>query len=268
MFEKLFKKVIPSLIEEKEINVGKITAEVTFKNKERYEYTFCGEYSHSFKFGNEWVDSITGGDDRDENCMPYSSNHAYQSQLDGTSDIFAIQEVSNGNYEDFGYFSNYNSHPYKSNLIEINGKEVFPLREIPVIQDPLVYNAKFLQTSITSKKPNIQMGAAGGAAAGAAATAYFSSIGPLMMAGPIGWIVAIVIVVFVVVAMIFGKKQKLNEQNFEWIIYKLIPNERYIKSEAEKWKGENDKPKNYKNYSSKYDHRKEPQVIGNSTKVV
>lgn len=64
MFEKLFKKVIPSLIEEKEINVGKITAEVTFKNKERYEYTFCGEYSHSFKFGNEWVDSITTAEEK------------------------------------------------------------------------------------------------------------------------------------------------------------------------------------------------------------
>lgn len=234
-----------------------------------YEYEAVDDY--------EWVDSVTNQDAVDENCMPYSSNHAYQSQLDGTSDIFAIQEVSNGGFEEFGYFSNYNSHPYKSNVISINGKEVYPLKQIPVLSDPLVYDAKFTQISITTKKPNIAAGALGGAAAGAATYAAFAvsagsatlaGAAPLLGMGPIGWIIFIVIVVFVVVAMIFGKKQKFNEQYLDWIIYKLIPNERYVKSEAEKWKNEGDKPKNYKNYSNKYDHRKEPKVIGNNTKVV
>lgn len=232
----------------------------------------------------DWVDYIPQESKTDENCIPLSSKHNYLSQLDGTSDIFAIQEVSNGSYEEFGYFSNYNTHPYKSNVVSINGKEVYPLKSIPVLDDALVYDGKFLQTSITTKKPNYTAGAIGGVAAGAAAVAYVAVSAAIaagaataaaalaaakaaLTMGPIGWIIAIILIVFVLVSMIFGKKTKLNEQNIDWIIYKLIPINRYVKSQADEWSAETNRLDNYKNYHNKYDHRKQPTIIGNNVKV-
>lgn len=172
------------------------------------------------------IDSPTGTSTHDENCVPLKTNGSYLSQLDGTQDIFSVQEVVTG---DFGYYSNYNSHPFVDNLVKINDKQVFPIKGFPIIEDPLIYEGTFTQTSILTKKPNIVAGSMGGAAAGAASYAYLSQLGQIALsAGPIGWIIAIVIVVFVIVTMIFGKKQKFNEQRFSWIIYKLVPQERYI----------------------------------------
>lgn len=136
----------------------------------------------------EWIDTNTGNEERDENCVPRPTDFAYQSQLDGTSDIFSIQEVSNGAYEDFGYYSNYNAHPYKSNIVSINGKQVAPIKEIPIIMDALVYEGKFMQKSIQTKKPNFKAGAVGGAAAGVAAAAYIAYGGA--MAGIAGGVAA------------------------------------------------------------------------------
>lgn len=232
----------------------------------------------------DWIDIIPGDKQTDTNCMPLSTNHNYLSQLDGTSDIFAVQEITGGNYEDFGYFSNYNTHPYLSNVISINGKEIYPLKSIPIIDDPLIYSGKFLQISITTKKPNYTAGAIGGVAAGAATAAYIAgsaaiaaaaagtsamaAAGAAFTMGPIGWIVAIVIIVFVLVTMIFGKKTKLNEQHIDWVIYKLIPVSRYINSQADAWQNESNKTEKYRSYHNKYDHRKEPTVVGNNVKVI
>ena len=170
------------------------------------------------------LSSSTGNTNMDENCRPVPKTGSYLSQLDGTQDIFSVQEVVTG---DFGYFSNYNSHPFINNVVSINEKEVYPLKPIPILDDPLIYEGNFTQTSITTKKPNIVAGSIGGAAAGGA-TYALSSYAPALMTNPVGWIILAVVVVFVIVAMIFGKKQKFNEQKYKWIIYKLVPQERYI----------------------------------------
>lgn len=168
----------------------------------------------------ETLDELPSSTERDENCVPYPKSGGYLSQLDGLQDIYSVQEVVTG---DFGHFSNYNAHPYNNNVVRVNEKEVYPIMPIPVINDPLVYDGTFTQVSITTKEPNIAAGAMGGAAAGAAA--YYGQL--LIAAGPIG---IVVLVVFVVVAILFGKKQKFNEQSYKWTIYKLVPQERYIEN--------------------------------------
>ncbi len=152
----------------------------------------------------------------DSSCRPIPTNGSYLSSLNGTQDIFSVQEVTDGA---FGYYSNYSSHPYDHNIVSINGKEVYPLIKIPTINDDLVYKGEFTQKSITTKKPNILAGAIGGAAAGGAGVA---------MLGMVPVVGLIVLVVFVVVAMIFGKITKLNEQRYKWEIYKLVPIHRYL----------------------------------------
>lgn len=161
----------------------------------------------------------------DENCKPYSSNGSYRSQFDGTQDIFSIQEVVTG---DFGYFSNYNSHPFINNVVKLgklgSEKEVYPIKKMSMIDDNLIYEGHFTQQSITTKKPNIAAGVIGGSTAGVAT--YL-----MLTTGPIGWIVAaVVVIVGVICAMIFGKAQKFNRQFYDWKIYKLVPVERYIKN--------------------------------------
>ena len=166
----------------------------------------------------EAIDSVVP-DGYDENCIPLSTEGSYLSQLDGTQDIFSIQEVTTG---DFGYYSNYSSHPFQNNVITINDKQVYPILPIPIIDDPLIYESSFTQTSILTKSPNIVAGSIGGAIAGYGAH-YLALMGPTVIG-------LVVIVVFVIVAAIFGKKQKFNEQNYKWIIYKLVPMPRYVEN--------------------------------------
>lgn len=148
---------------------------------------------------------------KDENCVPLKTDGAYLSQLDGTQDIFSIQEVVTG---DFGYYSNYNSHPFANNIISINDKEVYPIKPMPVLDDALIYEGNFTQTSIMTKKPNMLAAYLTG---GVAMTAISSATG--MIIGS---------VVFIIAQILFAKKQKFNEQTFKWIIYKLVPQQRYM----------------------------------------
>lgn len=165
----------------------------------------------------EAIDVIVA-DGYDENCRPLATEGSYLSQLDGTQDIFSVQEVVTG---DWGYFSNYNSHPIQNNIVTVNDKQVYPIMPIPIIDDPLVYEGDITQTSILTKKPNLVAGAIGGAAS---AGTY-----ALLATNPVGWVIAaILIVAFVVFTVLFGKKQKFNEQEFKWTIYKLVPHQRYI----------------------------------------
>lgn len=183
------------------------------------------EYTETSSSAIGTISSSPESDVVDENCMPYSSDGGYLSQLDGLQDIYSVQEVVDG---DFGYYSNYNGHYFRNNVINVNEKEVYPIMPIPVITDSLVYSGEFVQTSILTKSPNIVAGAAGGVAAGAATAGYMAYASVAMTAGPIGLIAAAVIVVFVVAAMVFGKKTKLNEQKYDWIVYKWVPQERYV----------------------------------------
>lgn len=143
----------------------------------------------------------------DNSCLPVESNGAYPSQLDGTEDVFSIQESVSGV---FGYYSNYTTPDYKHNIVTVGGNEVYPLKPIPVIDDPLIYNGAFRQDSILTKSPNIVAGAIAGAGA----------------IGAVGLIEAVVIAYLV--AAIFGKKKKYNEQWAYWAIFKLVPVSRYV----------------------------------------
>ncbi len=147
-------------------------------------------------------------------CVPTPVEGTYQTQLDGTQDIFFVEEDTEGA---FGYYSNYTSHPYKHNFISIDNKEILPLKEIPIINDPLVYESKFTQVSILSKSPNWLIGGIAGVGSG-------------MAVGSFGTGLPIAIAVTVIVAAIFGKKQKYNEQNGSWIVYKLVPINRYVQN--------------------------------------
>ncbi|KAB7889566.1 C-type lectin domain-containing protein [Poseidonibacter ostreae] len=169
-------------------------------------------YDYEDKATIQTIDSVVA-DGHDENCVPLSTEGSYLSQLDGTQDIFSIQEVVTG---DFGYYSNYNSHPYQNNVVTVNDKEIYPIMPVPILDDPLVYESSFKQTSIMTKKPNV---VAGFLAGGAVSVALSSATGLIIGS-----------VVFMVVAIIFGKKQKFNEQNLNWTIYKLVPIPRYVEN--------------------------------------
>jgi hypothetical protein len=148
---------------------------------------------------------------KDENCKPLVTEGSYLSQLDGTQDIFSVQEVVTG---DWGYYSNYNSHSIQNNVVTVNDKEVYPIIPIPIIDDPLVYEGDITQTSIMTTEPNIVAGFLSG---GVVSVAMSSMTGVII--GP---------VTFIIVSILFAKKQKYNEQSFHWIIYKLVPHQRYI----------------------------------------
>lgn len=149
----------------------------------------------------------------DTSCKPISKSGSYISQFNGTQDIFSIQEVVSGN---FGYYSNYNSHPYKNNVVKINDVEAYPIKKMSVIDDSLIYTGDFEQTSITTKKPNYLVGFLTG---GVISVALSEITG--MVIGNI---------TFMIASIIFAKKQKLNEQYYEWTLYKLVPVERYEKN--------------------------------------
>lgn len=153
---------------------------------------------------------IKPSENYDTSCKPLSTSGSYLSQFDGTQDIFSIQEVVSGN---FGYYSNYNSHPYTNNIIKINDKEVYPIKKTSVIDDSLIYTGDFKQTSITTKKPNYLVGFLTG---GVISVALSKITG--MVIGNI---------TFMIASIIFAKKLKLNEQSYEWTLYKLVPVERY-----------------------------------------
>jgi hypothetical protein len=175
------------------------------------QITIGKNYEYEEKATLETIDSYAGNANRDENCVPVPKKGAYLSQLDGTQDIFSVQEFVSG---DFGYYSNYNSHPYENNIVKINDKQVYPIKPIPVIDDPLIYEGDFVQTSIMTKKPNYLVGFLTGGVISVALSEITGNI--------LGNIT------FMIASIIFGKKQKLNEQTFSWVIYKLVPSERYI----------------------------------------
>lgn len=154
----------------------------------------------------------------DENCLPFQKTGNYLSSLDGTQDVFSIQEVVDGN---FGYYSNYNGHYFRNNVVTINGKEVYPIIPIPVLSDPLIYTGSFVQHSITTKKPNLLAAALLGGGIGVF-QAQANSSWVVSMLNPMGPVILI--------AMLFGKKVKLNEQSYKWRIYKLVPQHRYYRN--------------------------------------
>jgi len=154
------------------------------------------------------------------NCKPNESSGSLKTQFYGDSDIFFIEEVVDGA---FGYYSNHTTWPYLNNIVKYEDKELSPIKPITTIEDHLIYEGIFYQISILTKKPNILAGAIGGAAAGGGAY----QMGAMTSIGATG-IGLIVLVVFVLVAAIFGPKKKYNEQYNFWIIYKLVPVIRYI----------------------------------------
>ncbi|MDK2063327.1 hypothetical protein PT447_00135 [Aliarcobacter butzleri] len=159
----------------------------------------------------ETIDSFAGDSKRDENCVPKPTNGSYLSQLNGTQDIYSIQEVITG---DFGYYSNYNSHPFTNNVVKVNNKQVYPIKETPVLDDPLIYEGNFKQTSIFTIRPNYLVGFFTGGVVSVA----LSEITGITLGN----------ITFMIASIIFNKKVKLNEQRFKWVIYKLVPQERYI----------------------------------------
>ena len=149
----------------------------------------------------------------------------------GGSTIPDIPEVFNGIGElyvfadeidgVFGYSSNYLNFPYQLNSININGKEMFPIVPTSEITDVLNYFGQIMQRAIQTKEPNYLAGAAGGAAAGAAYAIYAVAV-----VVPI--LIIVIVVVAIIVALFFGKKEKLNEASIAWIIYKDILKSEYI----------------------------------------
>ena len=203
--------------------------EITKDECKRYADCLGGVYNKSdFSSGNA-VCKVTAGDDTEEEgsasleespepkeCKPPTSEGSLETQFNGNEDIFAIQETVEGK---FGYYSNHTTWNYKNNVVTYEDKELFPIKPISTIQDPLIYEGIFKQISILTKKPNILAGAVGGAVAGGAA--YYAGLA----ATGIG---LVVIAVFAIVAAIFGPRKKYNEQYNYWIIYKLVPVSRYI----------------------------------------
>lgn len=136
--------------------------------------------------------------------------------MNGTQDIFSVQEVTDGT---FGYYSNYSSHPYDHNIISINGKEVYPLIKIPTTNDDLVYKGTFTQKSITTKKPNILASYNWWCCCWWCWYLY-------AWYGTCSW--SYCFSSFCCGSYDFGKITKLNEQRYKWEIYKLVPIHRYI----------------------------------------
>jgi len=182
--------------------------------------TTCKIHTYDSWVAPESEPTLEAGDEAVE-CKPDTTEGSLTTDFDGNRDIFAIQEVVGG---DFGYYSNHTTWYYQSDIVTYEDKQLFPIKPVSTIEDPLVYKGVFTQISILTKSPNILAGAIGGAAAGAAAAAYVTAITTLTATG----IGILVVVVFVIVAAIMGPKKKYNEQYEFWIIYKMVPVERYI----------------------------------------
>lgn len=148
-----------------------------------------------------------------DECIPLPAHGFYQTHLDGTQDIFSVQEVTGG---EWGYYSNYSSHPYKHNFISIDGKEIMPLKDIPRINDPLIYSSSFTQTSIIAKGPYSMLAPVFGGNGGGMATLIL--VATIFLAP-----------VAIIMLIVFGKK-KYNEQKGFWIVYKLVSPQRYIQN--------------------------------------
>lgn len=154
---------------------------------------------------------IDFGSDFDENCKPIPSTSSAAFALNGLTDVYSIQEVVTGG---FGYYSNFNYHPFLNSSAKVNELNAYPIEAIPIITDDLIYDSYLQQVSITTKSPNFVAGALGGAAAG--------GIAKFVLDWGAAGITIAVIVVFAIFTAIFGKKIKLNEQTFDWSIYKLL----------------------------------------------
>jgi len=155
-----------------------------------------------------------------ERCYPPAGAGAAATEFDGNEDVFSIQEVVDGQ---FGYYSNHTTWPYVNNVVTYQGLELLPIKKVPTIKDALVYEGIFKQVSILTKKPAILLGAVSGAVSGFVASPAI--LGLVTTTFGIGMVV---VVVFVLVALIFGPKKKYNEQWNYWSVYKYVPKERYI----------------------------------------
>jgi hypothetical protein len=174
--------------------------------------------------GDDGGDPQIEAEDEPVECKPETSEGVIETQFDGNKDIFYIESITKNS---FGYYSNYSTWDYKENVVGFEGKEIFPLIPITSINDNLVYKAWFKQTSIRSVSPNILAGTVGGATAGAAS--YGATTAGLVSLSSTG-IGAIAVAVFVIVAIIFASRKKYNEQENFWIIYKMVPVERYVEN--------------------------------------
>lgn len=165
--------------------------------------------------GTQTVTSIT---DEVNSCSPPSYADTNTTTFNGTRDIFYIEDVVQGV---FGYSSNYLGHPYKDNVVVLNGKEAFPITRVPSIIDELDYMSIIKQRSILTKKPNYVAGAIAGSAAGAGYALYTTALSVPVLG-------VIIVVVAVIVALLFAKKVKLNEESIYWLLYKDIQKGDYM----------------------------------------
>lgn len=161
-------------------------------------------------------------------CKPIEdiASSTFSTTIDGVQSILFFEETVGGGW---GYYSNNNAYPFKSNEVfltadDITNKRVFPLVEVTTINDRLTYESNILHYGHRAGEPDLVTAAVGGAGAGVIAVQV------LLYSTPIGW--AIGIIVFVIL-LLFSKSEKMDSQDQIWIIYKNIPDDRYIKGPYE-----------------------------------
>ena len=156
-----------------------------------------------------------------------TSEDVIATTIDGTRDIFSIQEFADGK---FGYVSNYHYLLPKNNEVYLEGKEIFPIvRQAPL---SLPLNYRFYVRNYTQRtkneEPAIQQGSFEGTqisvdvdyataiGAGAGVGAAMVLAGLATYAGPVGIVVAVII-------LLFADDIKYGDLTTIWKIYEPTP---------------------------------------------
>jgi len=155
--------------------------------------------------------------------------------INGLEAILVFEDYVRGG---FGYYSNYNSWPTKSNRVLVNTSEIsdgiLPFRDMSTINDYLQYNGILYHQSHLAGSTDEAAAIGGGALVGtalyasAAASAAATSAGmttlasllPAMGATGIG---IVVVVVIIIILLIMAATKKMDRQYTEYHVYRDVP---------------------------------------------
>lgn len=154
--------------------------------------------------------------DIDSICKPGKYTASAGGNFDAIKSIVVFEDYLDGG---FGYYSNYNTFPIKSNEVYINvndHKWKLPMEKMRTILDRSHFHLWNDHVSSRKKKPNVGLLFLGGAVTGA--VHYIGGI----------WAAAITGVVVIILIILLTKPKKMDRQMTENFIYKDIPRDYYL----------------------------------------